>query len=910
MQGFITDVLLDLQKKGEDFSHLTFVLPSRRAGVFLKRELSKITPKSIFAPTIFSIEEFVQELSELRQVTNIELLFEFYSVYIKIEKPHRIETFDTFSKWATILLQDFNEIDRFLVEPHQIFDYLSAVKKLESWNLETGNPSTERYLSLWENINSFYQKLRSDLLVKNQGYQGLIYREAVNNLESYLQNHTKNKYVFLGFNALNNAETVIIQEFLGSGVAEIYWDTDQHFDEDVYHNASMFIRRYKEWTHFRSNKFNWISNNYSSDKQITAIATAKNIGQAKCIGNILDKTDSYDNTAVILADENLLNPVLNVLPSKLQHINITMGFPLNNTPIASLFDKLILMHHNHEERFYFKDVINILSHQGVRQILNNETEVIIEKIKKNNYILLTKDEIKSLTSSNQPGIDVLFKSWNNSPNLAIESCINLIYSLKKAYSINKEANLLNLEYLYRFYELFITLKKLNESYKYISSLKILHGLFKELLSFETLDFQGEPLKGLQLMGMLESRVLDFETVIISSVNEGILPSGKTDNSFIPFDLKIQYGLPTYKEKDAIYCYHFYRLIQRAQNVYLIYNTEPDVLLGGEKSRFITQMEVEGIHSIKNENYAPNYHPILVNRSTISKTSDVMIRLLEVAKNGLSPSSLSTYIRNPIDFYSQKVLGIKEYDEVEETVAANTLGTVVHNSLDDLYTPLEGRTIAVTDLQSLLKKIEDKVKKHFKKEYKKGNIDKGKNLIIFEIAKRYVSNFIKSEIDLLKRGHQIKILHTERDLNIPLLIPELNTAINLVGKIDRVDMLDGVLRIIDYKSGKVERSQLEVVDWEDITTDYKKYSKSFQVLTYAYMLNQETPFKGNVEAGIISFKNQKSGFLKFAKKDRHGVAAKKESCISTDILDSYYKELKTLIIEILDPNTPFKEKEIQ
>ena len=614
-----------------------------------------------------------------------------------------------------------------------------------------------------------------------------------------------------------------------------------------------------------------------------------------------------------MADENLLSPVLSALPQNLNNLNITMGLPLRNIPIASLFERLFLIHKNAPPKYYYKDVINLLSHQSIQEffrvIKSNSTDKIVTKIADNNLIQLSLEDIEELSADNHPVIHSLFSSWDDSPQKAIDTCIELIYQLKKAFSLNKKQNQLNLEYLYRFYELFTTLAKLNNTYGYIDSIKVLHGLFCELLSFESLNFRGEPLQGLQIMGMLESRVLDFETVIISSVNEGILPTGKTDNSFIPFDIKLQYGLPTYKEKDAVYCYHFYRLIQRAKHVYLIYNTEPDVLMGGEKSRFITQMEVEDIHKIEHLIYAPENHPSRHIETMVQKTPKLVNQLQELASKGFSPSSLSNYIRNPIDFYAEKILGIKEYNEVEETVAANTLGTVVHNSLEDFYKPFEEQIINESDLKAMFLKIDSTVKLHFKRVYKKGNIDRGKNLIVFEIAKRYVKNFIQSEIELLKKGHEIKILHTELELRAPLNIGCLDTSINLVGTIDRVDLFDGVLRIIDYKSGKVERPQLEIVDWEEITSDYKKYSKSFQVLTYAYMLNQLQPFKGPVEAGIISFKNQKSGFLKFAKKDEHGQRAKKETLITQNTLANFSEELKALILEIMNPEIPFVEKEI-
>ena len=481
--------------------------------------------------------------------------------------------------------------------------------------------------------------------------------------------------------------------------------------------------------------------------------------------------------------------------------------------------------------------------------------------------------------------------------------------IKNYLDKNKTSNLLSLEYLFRFNELFNELVKLNTEYKHIKDISTLFGVYKELLSSETLDFQGEPLQGLQVMGMLESRVLDFETVIISSVNEGILPSGKSNNSFIPFDVKLENNLPTYKEKDAVYTYHFYRLLQRAKNVYILYNTETDVITGGEKSRFITQLELEGIHKINHQTITPEIPVINSKLVQIEKTTNLLSILKNVAENGFSPSSLTNYIRNPIDFYYEKVLKIKAYNEVEETVASNTLGTVVHNTLEDFYKPLMGSYLSVETIKKLKTDISKTVTNHFSQIYKEGDINTGKNLIIFEIAKRYISNFLDQEIESLKAGNTIKIIDIEANNGILIDIPELDFPVKLTGKVDRVDEFNGITRIIDYKTGHVEQNKVEIVNWKDLTTDYAKYSKSFQVLTYAYMMVVSKKIQLPIEAGVMSFKNLNSGFLKFSKKDKPGSYAKKETLITQETIDNFSLELKQLILEICNPNIPFIEKEI-
>ncbi|MDN3664819.1 PD-(D/E)XK nuclease family protein [Algibacter miyuki] len=916
---FIFDVLTDLKKNNHNLSKITFVLPSKRAGLFLKHQLAQITQQTIFAPEIISIEEFVEDLSGIKTVSNTELLFEFYNSYIALTNKENQDSFESFSKWAQILLQDFNEIDRYLIPQENIFNYLSDIQELTHWSVE-GNQTefVKNYLQFWNKLYTYYKHFTKQLLDKNIGYQGLIYRKAAENADTYIENNTEKQHVFLGFNALNTAEETIIQKLLKHNIAQTFWDIDGVFLNNPKHDAALFTRQHKKnWKHFEKHPFNWVTKNYSEEKNISIYGVPKNIGQAKYIGTLLKnieaKTKSLQSTAVVLGDENLLIPVLNSIPSTVDALNITMGFPLKSIPLASLFENLFHIHKTSGNSFYFKDVVKLLSHQFIRPLFYIEdtdyASKIIETIDKNNLVYLTVGRLKEISKTTDNLLDLLFSNWNTTIDIALKNCTNLISTIKLYLDKNKDANLLSLEYLYRFNELFNSLTRLNSEYHHIKDISTLFGVYKELLSSETLDFQGEPLQGLQIMGMLESRVLDFETVIISSVNEGILPSGKSNNSFIPFDVKIENKLPTYKEKDAVYTYHFYRLLQRAKNVYILYNTEADALTAGEKSRFITQLELEGIHNIHHEIIAPHAPVITPKLKEVFKSEDAIIRLKEIAEKGFSPSSLTNYVRNPMDFYYQKILKIKEHDEVEETVAANTLGTVVHNTLEDFYKPLENSLLSVEIVQQLKSKIDAKVTYHFKNEFKEGDITKGKNLIIYEIAKRYVSNFLDLEITDLKAGNEIKIVAIESNNTVLIDIPELDFPVKLTGKVDRVDQRNGDIRIIDYKTGRVDAPKVEIVNWEDITTDYTKYSKSFQVLMYAYMMSLSNQIQLPVEAGIISFKNLNAGFLKFSKKDKQGNGAKRDPQITQETLDNFYVELKHLILEICNPNIPFTEKEV-
>jgi len=918
MTSFIFDVLQDLDTPPEDVSNLCLVLPNKRAGIFLKMEWSKLNKTTGFLPQIIAIETFIEELSQLRLLSNTELIFEFYEVYLELTPLDERDSFDSFSKWAPVVLQDFNEIDRYLIPPNQIFEYLSAIQELNHWSLDPHpTPLIKGYLSFWKKVYMYYTKFTAHLVKKGEGYQGLIYKEAVKNLEIYIQNHPDKSHVFLGFNALNAAESTILQELLQQDRAKIYWDIDQSFLETLQHDAGYFIRQHqKTWNHFKSQPLKWVSNYYTKPKNISVVGTPKNIGQVKYVGALLQKLyneNQLQNTALVLGNEDLLIPILNSLPRCIENINITMGLPLKQIPFSAFIDQWLELHKDTTPLYYYQDVIGVLSHQFVRPLFQTQNrdaaQLILTTIKHQNVISLTKDQIIAIAPECKDNLELLFEPWNDQPKKAIERVLALIFKLKDYYTKSKNNHLLALEYLYRFSEIFHHLQRLNSNYSYITSIKVLQGIYKELLSLETLDFKGQPLKGLQIMGMLESRVLDFETVIIVSVNEGVLPAGKTNNSFIPFDVKIENGLPTYKDKDAVYTYHFYRLLQRAKNAHIIYNTEPDVLSGGERSRFITQLEFEAQHCLDHKIVIPDTPQITPQLLTVKKTPEIISKLKSVAAKGFSPSSLSQYIRNPIDFYNQKILGVKEEVVLEETVAANTFGSVIHNTLEAFYKPLIGKVLKPFMLTDLKSKIDTTITYYFKELYKEGDITQGLNLISFEIAKRYVSNFLAYELACINKGDKIIIEAIESKMNVSLNVPELQFPIRLIGTIDRIDICNGTRRIIDYKTSQVSQSELERVHWKDITSDYKAYSKSFQIMTYAYMLNVEAVFTSPVEAGIISFKNLKSGLLKFAKKDKPGAHAQKTTLLSTALLEHYEQELNTLILELFNLDIDIVEKEV-
>lgn len=914
MTSFIDQVLQDLFSRKKDISKYTFVLPSKRAGSYLLHQIGAYTQQPVFAPRILSIEEFVQEISGLKSIDNITALFEFYATYKSCTPQEELESFESFTSWAQTLLYDFNEIDRYLIDHKSFFGYLANIQEVNHWTLEEDKtPLMEKYLSFWDKLPLYYEKLKERLERNEMAYQGMVYRKAFEKIEDYLHN-TSTSFVFIGFNALNTSEQEIFQYMLEAEVAEVFWDIENTFYRDEEQDVSLFLRQYgKKWPYYQKHPLKSFSSEFSKAKEIEIIGAPKNIGQAKYVGEILAKMppEEIKNTAVVLGDESLLLPVLNSLPANVEEVNVTMGFALKNAPVTFLFDHLLKMHSVQKEKWYYKDLTAFLSHPLIRKITQGRSQELLEKVKKENLVYLSSEMVfKYANSKNRELYKLCFSTWENNSKKAIDNLQELVHLLKE--NLNPEKDRIGLEFLYQLHLLFNKLSNFLEEYPYINSIRTLYSIYKDLVSTQTVDFRGRPFSGLQLMGVLESRVLDFKNVILLSVNEGVLPSGKTSNSFIPFDLKCAYKLPTYKEKDAVYAYHFYHLLQRAEKAFLLYNTETDGLNAGEKSRFLLQLEMENknLHRISQYTIVPKVPAVKFESRVIEKTPAIMTKIADVAAKGFSPSALTTYIRNPLDFYKQYVLGIRDREEVEETVAYNTLGTVVHDTLEHFYSEWEGKLLTVKNLEEAIEQTPDQIHRQFLIHYTSEPLKSGKNLLIFEVAKRYVINFLKSEVDQLKEGNEIKILQVENQLKCSPSINGFSFPFKLKGTVDRVDMLNGKMRIIDYKTGKVEQNKVEVVDWEEINSDYEKYSKPFQILMYAYLLNAERPFEKPVEAGIISFKNLQKGFLKFYKKDRNGIGASKDSEITAEILEAFQQQLQKLITEIFDPNVPFEEKEIK
>ena len=521
--------------------------------------------------------------------------------------------------------------------------------------------------------------------------------------------------------------------------------------------------------------------------------------------------DALSKTAVVLANEALLIPLLNSLPANVTKVNVTMGMPLKNIPLAQWF--LLLSNLNLDgATYYYKDVFNVLSHPVAKRLIPSAS-TIVSLVTQHNQIELSIDQLHTYSSQKDHAIlKLLFSSWKLSGTEFIKRIAQLLAFENSTAVVISSAKA-------KLTQIIDSLEVIVQKYPKLQAGDALKVMFVQQLKTATLDFHGDAYNGLQIMGVLETRLLDFERVIMTSVNEGDIPAGKSSPSFITSDLKKAFDLPSYFEKDAVFTYHFYRLLHRASHVDLLYENSQEGISAKEKSRLILQLENDNLsqHTINHF----TLEPVFLNQENlpieVNKTGPAMERLQEIALKGFSPSALTSYIRNPLDFYKQRLLKIRPDEGVEETIAYNTLGTIVHQAIEVLYQDFLNKELQISELTQLHKRIAQTITQSCEQIFNSKHYLLGHNRIIFEVAKQYVRLAINQDIALLQKGHKITLLGLEQKLDWVLNIPSLAFPVTLIGVIDRIDLLDGALRIIDYKTGRVSRYDLKLSTWDNLFT---------------------------------------------------------------------------------------------
>jgi ATP-dependent helicase/nuclease subunit B len=913
----------------DNIEKLCIVLPNKRGALFLKNYLSQAFGKTIWLPAIISAEELVSELSGLKTLEEIDLICHLYESY-RVCYGANAESFDSFAKWGQLILQDFNEIDRYLADSEQLYENLKDIKAIENWSLgaEFLTDYQTNYLQFMNSLGAIYKHFSAFLLSNKWAYQGLAYKTAVSQFEKSLYPEQFHKLIFCGFNALNAAELKIFNSLYTNKKADLLWDADNYYLNDLNQEAGLFLRNNFELFAQREPLF--ISNNFKSPKHIKIISVPKQIGQAQVvkqsIQQLINEQVPLDKVAVVLANEKLLWPVLQQLPEGVEHVNITMEYPLKYTSTYGLIDLLLQVQLNFsrqnktQKTIYHKDLVGLLRQPLFQTYAKGKgskilVTKIINELSERNLSFVSQKNLQQLFGEHYAVLGVLFMPVVSVAELCvlIAGVLQTLVTYFSEQSTGNQASL-ELEYLEIITRNFNRLSDLITKYIHFNDLQAFKQLYNQVVGNATAPFIGEPLKGLQVMGVLETRTLDFDHIILVNVNEGVLPSGKTINSFIPNDLKRAFGLPLYLEKDAIYAYHFYRLLQRAKDITITYDSETDTFGKGEKSRFLTQLQLEmkqfnsDINITEQVASYAGFQETLHNVITIHKNESVLASVVQKATSndlygGLSPSGLIAYKDCALKFYFRYGARLKETKEVEESAEANTFGSILHLSLERLYQPYTGRIVSAAELKAALPTIEATVNGSFNFFFD-NNEPGGKSLLQQEVIKVYVKKLVNNDIKFIDRlgeqNHFLTLHDLEREFSAPLEITlgEKSTLIYIKGKIDRIDSFMGKTRIIDYKSSVKNTDKFIFEDFEKLFHD-KNYDKQLQLMLYAWLLYKNgfnSPEK--IQPCIFPFKT-------FTEEPKHIVdASKKPFVFSEDFLKSFEHELKVFIETIFDTTMPF------
>jgi len=861
LETFLDQVILKINSEYKDISNVIVVLPSKRACLFFKDRLVKSGLRSSWLPTILTLNQLTEKIFPGKIESSLTLLSELYSIARKMELKEAA-TFEDFYRWGDVLLHDFSTIESYAVNGSDLYRNLKDIELLERWSFSEERLSENQILfnDFWMKQGEMYHSFVAKLHEENRASGAMALRWVAENANSLEAFETQN-FVIAGFNALSVSEQKLINELLKIGNSFYLPDNDDFFIQGN-REAGYFHRQLIK-------KYNWkglkeLPNTFSSSKKkIEMISVTQQSALSLVCSQLLRESDDLSDTALVLGDESMLESIITALPNNAGAVNITMGYKLRNTPVYDLFLSFYSIQLRMKKKLneiYHKDLTRFLNHPYIAQLLGAK---VIREVKTllvtQNLIFINKKHLATLQLSGDH-IELLtkhlFVSWKHFPKDPSEQIIRFVEALQGIISEEKQE--LDLEYLFHFKKTIQTLSQHINIYQITLGLNGYKVLFSELLKSSSISFQGEPLQGLQIMGLLETRALDFKRVILVGANEGSIPKTTTPQSFIPWDLKNYFGLPGRKEQDSLYAYYFYRLINRPSELSLLYTTHSGKdLASTEASRYLRQLahyNQQGKTQFKIAQYQTNlaHIPQPIKEVKLVRNTFYRQKLKEKLQKSLSPTALSAYLNCPLDFYFRYILGLQESDTIDEEIGADVIGNIIHKVLEALYKPYIN---AIPDFKEIWAKLDEELKRVISEEMKNRWINTGMNRMQIQIIETLLVKFLKLDeafIDeQIKEGRSFEIVKVEEALSrkYTFEIRGEQVEVNLSGFADRIDRIDGRLRIIDYKTGKVDK--LSNVELEKVFRD-GSWSKALQLLMYQAMFdNFSDP---DLQVGIIGFRD--------------------------------------------------------
>ena len=879
-----------------DLQTTFFIIPNKRSKALLKNNIIDLINKPTIAPIILSIDDFTEQVSGLKESSRTNQIFNLFESYLKISDQNDIHSYSKFRSWANTLINDTNDIEMSLSSTDEVFNYLYELQKLNMIN------DDEKNIGLWKLLPKIIKRFKSLQLEAGSANKGQIHMLAKENISDFSNAHSDYSFIFVGLNSLSKSEEHIINYLLENNRVKVFWDYDHEYLNNPLHQAGHFFRKYKKtWPYYTDNSF-LLGENFSKErKDFLVYETAKNVAQVKTVNRILSDIYSGENnskTAVILPRSELLIPMLNSIPSVVDDINVSMTIPLLDLPFSELSLRILNMYVNLRKKgFFYKDVQNVLSDPKLITVMDaksSSTKDFLDSITEKNLIYVSIDKFKNEFRGSKI-IDLVFRSTKENIFKNIETLFETIK--------NKENNSLAIDQFNSIKQVLLIIKNFLEKQKFKMEYKDLRDFYIDMLKNQSLSLVGDINSKVQIMGLLESRGVDFDNVIICSVNEGVLPKDNFNSTFLPFDVRKKFDLPTIEDADARTAYDFYRLTHRSKKVHLIYNSNPDGLDSGEKSRYIYQLEFQKKSNYKISNIS-SYFPLNFEKTKQEehiKSPETVNRLNEISKKGFTPSALKDYVEDKIRFYDKYVLQIKDSESVIERAEHRGVGNIFHNTMEALYKDQEKKTLTIKSLNQILNKAEETLTQKFIEEYGK-DYNYGKNIIAFQTILKNVKELINSDISKVEKGTKIKVLIIEELLTVNFKTTNSEIKFALKGKMDRVQEEDGVLHVLDYKTGNVEPNKLTFTDNEDIIQNKK--TNIIQLACYnlivSSILNTNKPFK----SGIISFKHINQGTLwmkeKISFKERKDV-------FSEEDLINFENLVYEIVEDIHDVNSTFKNE---
>jgi hypothetical protein len=928
---------------GNTLNRHCLVFPNRRAGLYFLKYLAARIEKPVWAPSILTINELFRAYSPLQIAGNEILLFELYKVYRNLKKP--AESFDEFYYWGDMLLNDFDDVDKYMVDASLLYRNVLDIKNIDIqfggltdaqieiirrfWtNFNHDKPTAEKsgFIGIWSILPDLYSTFRVTLGSRNMAYEGMIFRAlAENNDMDFALDNRWDLVHFIGFNALNECEKVLMSRIKKAGKARFYWDYDNSYiHESKLNSAGFFLR--DDLKIFGNDmppgwSYDTLLSKPGNEVNRRVIDTSSDVAQVKLITQLLKELPDIDeanahHTAVVLADENLLMPVLTSLPENMGDINITMGHPLKQTLVYTLLKHLMDLQRtatitDDVVRFGYKDVISILKHPLLSELLELSDNELIKKIILTNLTRVPSD----LFSDSETLLQIFIKPRTPAE---LSSYFKNILSLivvrgeKKSGSLSDnpmQGNIRN-EFIYRVVLSVNRLETIANSSEVIFTTDTYIRILDRMLRMQSVPFSGEPLSGIQIMGILETRALDFKNLIILSVNEGILPAVSLGSSFIPFSLREAFGIPSVNHQESIYAYHFYRLLQRAEKVTFVYNSNSEGLRSGEMSRFLLQMKYDDIlkpgfldldFEIKSR-ITPGEK---IDRSEEHSKQLASLFLDKKSNRPLSPSAINTWLSCRMKFLYRYIYRLKEPENVSAEIDPAMLGNILHEIMKVIYQPYSGTVLTAEILKGLIRNkpfLTRIVDEAVNEKYRAGRNDtiNGDELIVRDVLLTYLLRILQSDASLAP----LVILNLEETFGFALHFRANGSENEIItgGKIDRIDTLNGITRIVDYKTGIVSE-YINSID-ELFADDRKKDSDAWlQTLLYSEAYLASVP-GASVRPSVYKIKKLSSESI--ADKLRLKTGSRSEIYVENyeTVRSDFLSGLTGLVEKIFDDNEPF------